>query len=455
MSRIPGRYLEDFREKQLELTKNRVRLLCFLTVIVYFSLSLLDFAFNRNEHILIELFAGASLAGAGLLTLFWESRTKSLMATKNVAFLFVAVLVGIMVRLGITYYDSPATSSAGYVFTMLIVVMTVPWLPKEVIPLGIIHIAGFIVENLYIARLNNASPSGDFASGVIFIAVTFVLCVVLRRKETERDVDNFVLLKTVEDRNAQMKKDLELATRVHKTIIPDGIDTDLVSINVTYLPAYYVGGDYASYVLLPGDKITFIISDVTGHGVPAALLVNRMHAEFERIAKKEKQPGELMRDLNVFINSDFHGSDMYLTAFCGQLDMKKMTLCYSNYAHPPQYLYDAKTGKLISMSSMAGMLGIASTDIAVYQNELHIGVGDRILLYTDGVTETFNSSGEEFGNSRLERFFLANRILAGSQLDTKLISKLNSFKSGTFRDDICLLDIAIRAHSSFFSHHIA
>jgi hypothetical protein len=454
MSRIPGRYLEDFREQQLEFTKSRVRLLCFLTVLVYFALSILDFAFNRNEHIFLEIMAGSALAMAGLLTLFLEDRTKSLRATKGVAFLFVVVLVGIMVRLGITYYDSPATSSAAYVFTMLIVVMTVPWGAKEVIPLGIIHLAGFIVENLYIARLNNVSPSGDYASGIIFIAVAFLLCVILRKKETERDIDNFVLLKTVEAKNAQMKKDLELATRVHKTIIPNGIDTDLVSINVTYLPAYYVGGDYTSYVFLPGDKITFIISDVTGHGVSAALLVNRMHAEFERIAKEGKEPGELMRDLNVFINSDFQGSDMYLTAFCGQLDMKKMTLYYSSYAHPPQYLYDSKTGNLRSMSSMAGMLGISSTETAIFQNELQIGVGDRILLYTDGVTETFNSSGEQFGNIRLERFFLANHLLVAKQLDGKLISKLNSFKSGKFRDDICMLDIVIRAHSSFFSHNV-
>lgn len=453
VSKIPDRYLEDFREEQLKLIKSRVRLLCVLTVVVYFALSFLDFVFNRSEHIILEIAAGLVLILAGVLTLFLDSRTKSLRATKNTAFIFVSVIILILVRLGITYYESPAISSAGYVFSMLIIVMTIPWTPLEVIPLGGIHMAGFVAENLYVNYLKQKVSCADFMSGVIFLAVAFALCLFLRRKETERDVYNFVLLKTVEEKNAQMKKDLELATRVHKTIIPDGVDTDLVSIRVTYLPAYYVGGDYARYVFLPQDKITFIISDVTGHGVPAALLVNRMHSEFERMAKEGKPPGELMRDLNAFIKDDFEGSGMYLTAFCGQLDMKKMTLLYSSYAHPPQYLFDSRTGTLRSMPSLAGMLGISSADPALYQEEVPIGIGDRILLYTDGVTETFNSLGEEYGNDRLEHFFMANHLPSAVQFDNKLMAELNNFKSGNFRDDICMLDIGIRAHSTFLTWH--
>ena len=453
IDKIPARHLDGFRDSQLKLIKSRVRMLCYLTVVVYFAFSLLDFVFNRTEYILLEMSAGFTLILAGILVLFFENRTKSLRTTRNLAFVFVSILVLILVRLGITYYGSPAVSFAGYVFAMFIVVMTIPWTPREVVLLGILFLLGFLMENLYVSCQNKIPLEPDFTSGIIFIVISSALCMFLRRKETERDVDNFVLLKAVEEKNEKMKKDLELATRVHRTIIPEGIDTDLVSIKVTYLPAYYVGGDYARYVFLPGDKITFIISDVTGHGVPAALLVNRMHAEFERIAKEGKSPGELMRDLNTFIKEDFDGSGMYLTAFCGQLDMKKMTLLYSSYAHPPQYLYDTKTGKLRSMLSLAGMLGISSTDPAVYEEELPIGIGDRLLLYTDGVTETFNSLGEEYGNARLEHFFLSNHLLAETQMDNKLMAELNSFKSGNFRDDICLLDIGIRAHSSFLGWH--
>ncbi|HPN73580.1 MAG TPA: hypothetical protein PKZ41_06235, partial [Candidatus Omnitrophota bacterium] len=274
--KIPERYLDGFREEQLKFIKSRLRLLCYLTISVYFALSILDFIFNRSEHMLLEMASGGVLVMAGVLTLFLDSRSKSSKATKITAMIFVTVLVLILVRIGITYYENPIVSSSGYVFSMLVVAMTIPWTPREVAPIGLIHLLGYIAENLHLYFMGKDIPEADFVSGLIFIVVSLTLCVVLRRKETQRDVDNFVLLKTVEEKNAQMKKDLELATRVHRTIIPDGIDTDLVNIKVTYLPAYYVGGDYARYVFLPGDKITFIISDVTGHGVPAALLVNRM-----------------------------------------------------------------------------------------------------------------------------------------------------------------------------------
>ena len=107
----------------------------------------------------------------------------------------------------------------------------------------------------------------------------------------------------------------------------------------TYLPVYYIGGDYTKFNFLEKDKLIFIITDVTGHGVPAALLVNRIHSEYERLAKEGYSPGELLRELNKFIEEDFGSSGMYLSAFCGLLDFKKMKLTYSNYGHPSQLLF--------------------------------------------------------------------------------------------------------------------
>ncbi len=453
LQRLPEQYLKDFREKQLGFIKNRVRLLCSLTIFAYFALFLLDFVFQRSGHLILELTAGLFLAAAGMLALFLSGRARDLRGAKLAALSFVFMLVLTIFRVGITFYEGPVISSAIYVFSMLVVTMTIPLTPLEVVPLAVLHIGGFSAETLYIIFSRGGASYRDIASGSIFLTVAFILCVVIRRKETERDVENFVLLKTVEQKNTQMRKELEMATRVHKTIIPDGIKTDLVDIKVTYLPAYYVGGDYARYVFLPGDKITFIISDITGHGVPAALLVNRMHAEFERTAKEGLPPGELMRGLNVFIKQDFEGSGMYLTAFCGQLDLKKMTLSYSNYAHPPQYVLSPGTGHLRAMSSTSGMLGLPVQDEGSRERRLSIARGDRIFLYTDGVTETFNSSGEEFGNGRLERFFTKNCLLDTEEFERTLVKELNGFKSGDFRDDICMLDINIKGSVSFLGWH--
>jgi serine phosphatase RsbU (regulator of sigma subunit) len=452
--KIPEKYFDEFAKEQTSFIKSRVTFLCLITVVIYFMIAALDMAVSRDSFFLLELGAGAVLIAAGLVTLYLGRRVKSLAGSKMTAYMFTAVLLLVMIRIGIDYSEDPLISSAGYVFTLFLVTITIPWTPREVVPLWLMHSAAFTAEFMYLRQTSSGFQFSDYVNAELFIFVTFFLCLVVRKKETDRDVENFILLKEVEEKNEQARKELEWARRVHMTIIPDSCNTDLVDISVTYLPVYYVGGDYTRYVFLGDDRITFLISDVTGHGVPAALLVNRIHAEFERMAKEGTEPGVLMRDLNVFIKQDFEGAEMYLTAFCGQLDLKKMKLLYSNYGHPPQYLYDVSENSIRSLPAQTGMLGLPLEDSDVYQDETHVDVGDRIFMYTDGVTEAMNPEGEEYGDKRVETLLMARHTLKVSEFNVKLMEELDAFKGpGEFKDDICVLDIAIKGHSGFLGWH--
>jgi hypothetical protein len=360
----------------------------------------------------------------------------------------------LFVRMGIYYADDPLLSAAGYVFTLFLVSITIPWTGCEIIPLGIIHAIAFTIEYMYVKHGPGMEKTPftitEYLNGLIFIFLAFIICVVVRKEETGRDIDNFVLLKDVENKNKQMDDELKWATRIHKTIIPESVNTDQIDIGVTYLPVYYMGGDYTRFNFLDDDKVIFIISDVTGHGVPAALLVNRIHAEFERLCKEGKEPGELLRVLNVFIKEDFDGSDMYLSAFCGLIDMKKMHLLYSNYGHPPQYLYREKDKEIKALPAQTSLLGVPLDNDQVYQDEVDLDAGDRMLLYTDGVTETFNKDEDEYGYDRLKKFIKLHHSLAPNKFNAKLIKDLEEFKSGNFKDDICMLDVVIKGHKGLF-----
>lgn len=452
--KIPPQYLDEFREEERLYIKARVQVYCILTITLYFLSIVINAVVNPNTPLIVEIIAGVVLAGGGALTLFLNRRNKTLLGAKLNAYLFTIILVVLFVRLGIYYADDPLMSAAVYVFTLFLVSVTIPWTAYEVIPLGIIHALAFTTEYLYVKHAFGTARDPfsvtQYFNGLIFIFIAFIICIVVRKEETERDVENFILFRDVEAKNKQMDDELKWATRIHKTIIPDSVNTDEVDIAVTYLPVYYMGGDYTRFNFIDKERVLFIISDVTGHGVPAALLVNRIHAEFERMAKEGIEPGELLKALNEFIKEDFEGSDMFLSAFCGLLDMKKMHLQYSNYGHPPQYLYSEKDRKSQALGALTSLLGLPLEESEVYQKEVPVSPGDRLLLYTDGITETFNSEGDEYGYGRLENFIKKHHSLSARNFNDKLLKDLEGFKSGNFRDDICILDMIIKGHKSLF-----
>ncbi len=240
-----------------------------------------------------------------------------------------------------------------------------------------------------------------------------------------------------------MQKELELATRVHSRLIPHSASTRLADIAVTYVPMYYMGGDYARFHFVDKNKLIFIICDVTGHGVSAALLVNAFNTEFERLAKDGKPPGALLKEMDRFIVRDFAEINMYLTAFCGLLDYSHFSrkFIYSSYGHPPQYIYRTAHSAIEKISAQTSFLGLPIEDANIYQNEMHFSKKDQILLFTDGVTEAKDIKGEEYGGERLESFIRKNNSLKAELFNQALLNELNLFARNKLRDDLFILNI--------------
>ncbi len=448
--------MEEYISESIRFIKNRVGLFCSLTFSMYFLSILLWSILYPQEFSAAELVAGLILIFGGAVVLMYNAKAKNLFNVKLNAYLFTALLLILLAELGVIYEDTAEVSSATFVFTLFLVSVTIPWKPIEVILVSILHIIAYSVSFFYLQHIHSDEAfifsDRHYVDGFIFILMAVFLCWVIRRHEMERDIENFVLLKKITEKNDQMRKELEWATRVHKTIIPGSASNKNIDIAVTYLPVYYIGGDYARYDFLDHERMIFLISDVTGHGVPAALLVNRIHAEFQRFAKDGKMPGELMNELNDFIKEDFEGADMYLTAFCGMIDFKKMTLHYSNWGHPPQYIYRAKEKDILTLPSQTCMLGVPleDDDVNVYEGIIKVDTGDKILLYTDGITETVNSGSEDFGETRLMDFFSGHQELTVQAFNDELLKELNSFKYKSFKDDICLMTMGIKSHHGLF-----
>ncbi len=452
--RIPIAYRSEFLAEQFRFFRSRVSFFCQMATVIYFIVALQYVIRQWLAHAPtfkhIELWVWALLGIATLAISALNNRAKALRTSKRYAVLFNILFLYVLISVGVIYVESATVFGFYYAFALIFCSFIIPWTIREIVYLSLGYACAFSIYCQYVmavmAKAITSLPRFDaYLDGLIFIGITCLMCIAVRRKEITRTIENFILLKQVDEKNRQMEAELEIATRVHNSLIPESIQTEKADIAVSYIPMRAIGGDYAKFSFLDEDRLMFFISDVTGHGVPAALMVNRLHAEFEQLAKQSREPGLLMRDLNKFILRDFQGTSMYLSAFCGLLDFKSMKLVYSNYGHPSQYMYQLSGTRVNMLRSEGGLLGIDFDDGApILQNEMSFGYGDSILLFTDGVIETANKNGESFGDERIGEFVRNSTELTSAESNQRLIEQLTAFSDGEFKDDVFIVCIKTR-----------
>jgi hypothetical protein len=363
---IPQIYQAEYTEKLANLIRSRVQLLCKLVLALYLLATVLSYAISSSSFDLREIPLGIFLVLAALLIIHWNKKTKNIALLKANAYLFILFALFFLTRLSIVYKDYFDVSAPLYIFALFTASFTIPWQPAEIAVIAALHALAFSRLFIYIRRhlppQDLAGTFQDYSDGMLLLLMGFILCYVLRRKENSRQIENYLLLKEVESKNEQMRKELELATRIHKTLIPHSINTDRADIAVLYLPMYYIGGDYAKFQFVDKDKLIFVIADVTGHGVSAALMVNRLHTEVERLIREGKNPGALLNELNDLIMKQFSGISIFLSAFSGLLDFKNMKLIYSNHGHPTQYIYHITKSMVTRLSSQTTLLGLSNSE---------------------------------------------------------------------------------------------
>lgn len=442
---IPQKYLKDYTQRKASLTKARLELLCVMILVLYISVTILTLAFYSSSFDPREIPVGILLIAGTLAALFLNGKVKGLTAIKINTYFFVLLCLVFLTRIGIVYKEYFSSCASLYLLALFAISFTIPWASGEITAISAMYLLAFSRLFIYVRRGTPAAAHAEllqeYADGMLLIIIGFLLCFVIKRKDNAREIENYLFFKQIETKNEQMRAELELATKIHKTLIPHSINTDKADIAVTYLPMYYIGGDYAKFQFVDKDRLFFIIADVTGHGVSAALMVNRLHTEVERLMREGKGPGALLNELNDLIIKKFEGISIFLSAFAAILDFNKNTLVYSNHGHPTQYLYHITESFITRLPSQASLLGILETGDSVDEHSVEFHKGDRILLFTDGVIEVKDERGGIYGEKRLENFIEKNYFLSVEEFNTRLLSDLNLFKKGEFEDDVFILNI--------------
>lgn len=205
----------------------------------------------------------------------------------------------------------------------------------------------------------------------------------------------------------RLKKELELCRRIQEELLPrQPLHQGLAEIRGISIPANEVGGDFFNYFPLAKDKIALLIGDVSGKGVPAALLMANIQATLRARLSVDYGLARLVAHLDQEIASSTP-AEIYLTLFMGIYDQSQGIFSYVNAGHNTQYALKAG-GELDSLESSGRPLGLVPGG-EYREGRVQLRPGEALFLYTDGLVEAENEAGEEFGANRLIAFYYGNR----------------------------------------------
>jgi sigma-B regulation protein RsbU (phosphoserine phosphatase) len=217
-----------------------------------------------------------------------------------------------------------------------------------------------------------------------------------------------------------LRAEMEQARRIQQSILPAAPPADTpFRIAATYSPMTAVAGDLYDFIRFGERRLGLFVADVSGHGVPAALVASMLKTALSIHALAYGSPAGLLKELNRFFCGRFDGE--FITAACAVLDADSQRLTYSAGGHPPLLLWRASAPKVLRVEQNGLPLGIRAS--ADYKDiTLPFARGDRLVMYTDGFVETENAAGEEFGCERLGKIL----ALPGSDVDACLRQALSS-----------------------------
>ncbi|MCY3838889.1 MAG: SpoIIE family protein phosphatase [Gammaproteobacteria bacterium] len=247
------------------------------------------------------------------------------------------------------------------------------------------------------------------------------------------------------DRLVALRQELVVASQVQTSVLPAALPvTEHFDVQAEMIPAREIGGDFYDFFSVDEYRMGLVIADVSDKGIPAALFTMVSRALLKAAARNHESPSACLYEVNQLVSQD-NDACMFVTLFYAVLDLRDGHLRYCNGGHnPPRLICQGAVQEVPSSDDIA--LGIFM-EHEFHDNELVLGVGDALFLYTDGITEACNASEEEFGEERLDELLARRADAAIPDLIAEVVVAVEEFAGGVaqFDDMTCL---ALRMNSN-------
>ena len=243
----------------------------------------------------------------------------------------------------------------------------------------------------------------------------------------------------------QIEKDLSVAIEVQRILLPsESPQLDGYEIVGTNVPARYLSGDYFDFIPLDADRCGVAIADVSGKGVPAALLMAMCRSALRLLAPNGESPADVMRKLNAQLYPDIK-EDMFISVAYAILDRRESVVRLARAGHDAPLVYRANDGSVQTVKPPGMAVGIDSGSAfnkSTADFSLPLESGDCLVLYTDGVTEALNKQGDEFGLEATKRAIQASAPEGAAALVSRVSADVRAFIGDhPQHDDITLIAI--------------
>lgn len=260
-----------------------------------------------------------------------------------------------------------------------------------------------------------------------------------RRRATEEKQAREEVLHHLQEQEREIAEAKAIQERLLPREIPQVAGYEIAS---SWQSARIVSGDYFDVLAMGKDMLGLCIADVAGKGIPAALLMSNLQAAVRGLSSPSLTPDLLCNSLNSLVWKNTH-TDRFITLFYAQLDGPARRLRYANAGHNAPIVIRAN-GSHERLQEGGGVLGVFEEQ-NFGPGSVDLGPGDRVVLYTDGVTEASNHEGEEFGEQRLLSLLKENRKLSAKTIQEKIAAAISEFSGGHLADDATLLILAVEA----------
>lgn len=379
-----------------------------------------------------------SYAGAGaalMIILHRRPRLGPLIALSIALVIFEGLLLAAL------WYSLPFF----FAFTHILAASMLPWSARHAaVPIPAVAVA---------YGASSASGGAEpivwvtLAVGVCAVSVPGVLVAVFREQGRLRAWK----LEILEARYGSIRQELSAARRIHEMLFPAPERRGAISFDYRYQPMRLIGGDYLFTRFHPCPKgtsdcaLSLIVLDVTGHGVSAALTVNRLYGEVQRLfsEREDLAPGEALRALNHYVSLTLAQQALFVTAVCARVDPAQQRLRYASGGHPPALLRTAQ-GHVVDLPVTAHVLGaLSDAEFDPDERSERFAPGDTLCAYTDGVLEARDPQGRMLG---LEGIRAALAGLPGQPaLSERLIEVAAAFRMAPPIDDTLAVEVRFEA----------